>query len=75
MDGKKQADCYSLSEFGHHGGLLIDEMTIQDDLVITKYCNTRDIAGILDMGPLDNIRIINTGGKKVNGYKCITICL
>lgn len=30
----------NISEFGCHGGIVIDEMTIQDDLIITKTGDT-----------------------------------
>ena len=33
---KQETNNKQLSEFGKHGGLIIDEMSIQDDLVIQK---------------------------------------
>jgi hypothetical protein len=36
----KEANNKQVSDFGKHGGLVIDEMSIQDDLVIQKMGDT-----------------------------------
>ena len=61
---KEQANSQDLSQFGYHGGLLVDEMTIQDDLVITKHGDSWNIVGVIDMGHVNNNIKIITGGKK-----------
>ena len=55
-----------MSAFGLHGGILIDEMTIQDDLVITKKGDKWEIIGMVDMGITNNaIKVLTNGQKKV----------
>lgn len=56
----------NISEFGCHGGIVIDEMTIQDDLIITKTGDTLKLVGYVDMDTTNNnISIISDGQKKV----------
>lgn len=56
----------NVSEFGRHGGLVIDEMSIQDDLIITKSGDTWNLVGFVDMDTTNNnIDIICNGKKKV----------
>jgi hypothetical protein len=63
---KQQAILSKIPEFGFHGGLLIDEMTIQDDLIITKDGDSWNVVGLLDMGETNNkLKIITAGEKKV----------
>jgi hypothetical protein len=63
---KKEAGRKKICDFGLHGGILIDEMNIQDDLVITKKGDTWDIIGMVDMGDTNNtIREVINGRKKV----------
>lgn len=58
--------CGRISSFGHRGKILIDEMTVQDDLVITKKGDKLDIVGMVDMGSTnDFIKVITDGQKKV----------
>lgn len=40
----------NVPDFGRHGGLIIDEMTIQDDLIITKFGDAWNLVGFVDMG-------------------------
>jgi hypothetical protein len=57
----------NVPEFGRHGGIVIDEMTIQDDLIITKSGDTWNLVGYLDMGTTNNnIETIMKDKKKVN---------
>ena len=44
---KKQAVSQNIPEFGYHGGLLIDEMTAQDNLIITKQGDSWYIVGLI----------------------------
>ena len=63
---KAEASRRNISSFGHRGGILIDEMTVQDDLVITKKGDKWDIVGMVDMGRTNNsIKVITDGQKKV----------
>lgn len=56
----------NIPEFGRHGGLVIDEMTIQDDLIITKSGDTWKLVGFVDMDNINNnIEIICNGEKRV----------
>ncbi|OWF43040.1 hypothetical protein KP79_PYT24941 [Mizuhopecten yessoensis] len=62
----KEADRQAVSDFGKHGGLLIDEMTIQDDLVISKSGDVWNLVGMVEMGETnDNIDIICNGKRRV----------
>lgn len=55
-----------MSEFGKHGGLIIDEMSIQDDLVIQKTGDSWSLVGMVDMDSTNNnVDIICNGKKKV----------
>ncbi|XP_060601671.1 uncharacterized protein LOC132754935, partial [Ruditapes philippinarum] len=55
-----------VSEFGMHGGILLDEMAIQDDLIICKNGDSWDIVGMMNMGETNNnIKIISDGKKKI----------
>jgi hypothetical protein len=63
---KKEMEKQNIPEFGRHGGLVIDEMTIQDDLIITKSGDTWKLVGFVDMDNINNnIKIICNGGKRV----------
>lgn len=63
---KKDMEKKNISEFGCHGGIVIDEMTIQDDLIITKTGDTLKLVGYVDMDTTNNnISIISDGQKKV----------
>jgi hypothetical protein len=64
---KKEMEKQNIPEFGRHGGLVIDEMTIQDDLIITKSGDTWKLVGFVDMDNINNnIKIICNGGKEFN---------
>ncbi|KAK3091497.1 hypothetical protein FSP39_020263 [Pinctada imbricata] len=64
---KKEMEKQNISEFGCHGGIVIDEMTIQDDLIITKSGDTWKLVGYVDMDTTNNnINIISNGQKKVH---------
>ncbi|CAC5381154.1 unnamed protein product [Mytilus coruscus] len=63
---KQEANNKQVSEFGKHGGLIIDEMSIQDDLVIQKTGDKWSLVGMVDMDSTNNnIDIICNGKKKV----------
>ena len=63
---KTEASRRNISSFGHRGGILIDEMTVQDDLVITKKGDKWDIVGMVDMGRTNNsIKVLTDRQKKV----------
>jgi hypothetical protein len=38
-----------VSDFGKHGGLVIDEMSIQDDLVIQKMGDSWNLVGMVNI--------------------------
>ncbi|KAK3101742.1 hypothetical protein FSP39_006029 [Pinctada imbricata] len=62
----KEATTQNISPFGHHGGLVIDEMTIQDDLIIERRGSLWHFTGIVEMGSTNNnIDILCNGGKKI----------
>ena len=64
---KKEMDRQKVSDFGRHGGIIIDEMTIQDDLIITKSGDTWNLVGFIDMDKTNNnIMVICSGKKKIN---------
>ncbi|KAJ8318738.1 hypothetical protein KUTeg_003829 [Tegillarca granosa] len=63
---QKEALKQKVSDFGKHGGLVIDEMSIQDDLVIQKQRDSWNLVGIVDMDQTNNnIDILCNGRKKV----------
>lgn len=69
----KEADKNGIKEHGKRGGILIDEMTIQDDLQIIKKGDSWFIEGAVDMGDMNNkIDIIINNERKV---KMATHCL
>jgi hypothetical protein len=47
---KKEMEKQNIPEFGRHGWLAIDEMTIQDDLIITKSGDTWKLASGRSLG-------------------------
>jgi hypothetical protein len=56
----------NVSQFGKHGGLVLDEMSIQDDLVIERQGDSWKLVGMVDMGePNNNISVICNKEKKV----------
>lgn len=62
----KEAQRQKISDFGRRGGLVIDEMSIQDDLQIVRKGDAWSIVGGVDMGETNNmISVINNNGKKV----------
>jgi hypothetical protein len=62
----KEADKQKVSDFGKHGGLVIDEMSLQDDLVITRQGDTWNLVGVVDMDETNNnIDVICQGKKRV----------
>ena len=63
---KAEAASIKVSDFEMHGGPLVDEMTIQDDLVISKAGDTWTLVGMVDMGETNNnIEILCNREKKV----------
>jgi hypothetical protein len=64
---KKEAEKQKISDFGKHGGVLVDVMTIQDDLVIAKDGENRSLVGTVDMDPTnDNIEVICSNEVKTH---------
>ena len=51
---QKEMAKQNVSDFGKHGGIVIDEMSIQDDLIITKSGDTWHLVGFVDMGTTNN---------------------
>lgn len=45
---------HSVPDFGKHGGLFIDEMAIQEDLVIERAGDAWKLIGMVDMGDTNN---------------------
>jgi hypothetical protein len=70
---KKEADRQKISSFGHSGGLLLDEMSIQDDLEIMRKGDAWEFVGAVDMGQTNNAITIITNDKKE--VKLATHCL
>ncbi|CAC5424371.1 unnamed protein product [Mytilus coruscus] len=62
---KQEANNKQVSEFGKHDGLIIDEMSIQDDLVIQKTGDSWSLVGMVDMDSTNNYIDICNGKKKV----------
>jgi hypothetical protein len=64
---KKEMDRQDIPQFGRHEGIVIDEMTIQDDLVKTKSGDTWKLVGYVDVDDTNNnIDVICNGQKKYN---------
>ena len=56
----------NLSSFGRHGGIVIDEMSIQDDLVIKRKGDSWTLVGMADMDSTNNnVDIIIHGTEQV----------
>lgn len=56
----------SIPDYGKHGGLVIDEMAIQDDLIIERVGDVWKLVGMVDMGETNNnIAVICKKDKKV----------
>lgn len=67
LPSKRLLQYYKNSDFGRHGGIIMDEMTIQDDLIITKSGDTWNLVGFIDMDKTNNnIMVICSGKKKIN---------
>lgn len=49
----KEAEKKGIKEHGKRGGILIDEMSIQDDLQIVKKGDSWSIIGAVDMGEIN----------------------
>lgn len=63
---RNEAARRDVSDFGMHGGILIDEMAIQDDLVISKTGDSWDIVSMTDMDETNNnIKILADGRKNI----------
>ena len=52
---KKEAERQNVSDFGKRGGLIVDEMSIQNELQIVRKGDAWSIVGGVDMGQTDNI--------------------
>lgn len=63
---KMECSRQSVPDFGKHGGLIIDEMAIQDDLVIERAGDAWKLVGMVDMGETNNnISVICKKDKRV----------
>ena len=51
---QKEAMRQGISNFGMHGGIVIDEMSIQEDIVISRRSDSWDLVGIVDMDTTNN---------------------
>ncbi|CAG2241997.1 unnamed protein product [Mytilus edulis] len=60
----KEAVRQQVSIFGHIGGLLLNEMSIQDDIEITRKGDAWEIVGGIDMGQTNNAISTITNRKK-----------
>lgn len=64
---KKEAVRQQVSHFGMNGGIIIDEISIQDDLVIQKKGDSWNLVGFVDMDTTNNnIAILCQGEKKIH---------
>ena len=64
---KKEMDRQKVSDFGRHVGIIMDEITIQDYLIITKSGDSWNLVGFIDMDKTNNnIMVICSGKKKIN---------
>lgn len=70
---KKEAELQSVSTFGHRGGLLLDEMSIQDDIEILRKGDAWDLVDAVDMGQTNNVINVVSSNKK--DVKLATHCL
>ncbi|XP_046357922.2 uncharacterized protein LOC124136148 [Haliotis rufescens] len=63
---EEEAKKNGIEGFGRHGGLLLDEMQIQDDLQIVRRGSDWSLVGAVDVGPLcNNINILIKKKKSV----------
>lgn len=63
---QKKSERQNVSKFGLHGGLILNEMMIQDDLTITRQGDSWSLVGPGDMEKTNNnISLITHGRKKV----------
>ncbi|KAK3109107.1 hypothetical protein FSP39_023224 [Pinctada imbricata] len=61
---KNEATRQNVSDFGRRGGLIIDEMTIQDDLQVQRKGDGWDVMGYEDLGQTNNMIETITKDKK-----------
>lgn len=63
---KMECSRQSVPDFGKHGGLIFDEMAIQDDLVIERAGDAWKLVRMVDMGETNNnISVICKKDKRV----------
>ncbi|XP_020911962.1 uncharacterized protein LOC110249721, partial [Exaiptasia diaphana] len=70
----KEADKSNLDEFGREGGLILDEMSIQEDLQIKSENGVKRLVGLVDLGKEHNsMKALSTGTMKMRNLppKCI----
>ena len=61
----REAEQQKLPVFGKRGGLILDEMSLQDDLTITRKDDTWLFTGECDIGETNNaMSIVSTKSKK-----------
>ena len=61
---KKEAERQNVSDFGKRGGLIVDEMSIQDELQIVRKGDAWSIVDGVDMGQTNNIISTITHNQK-----------
>ena len=63
---QREVERQNITKFGKRGGLILDEMSLQDDLTISRKGDCWTLTGACDMGQTNNnISIITNGSKKV----------
>ena len=73
---RKEADRHNVSEAGRHGGLILDEMSIQDDIQVMRKEDRWNLLGDRNVGPvLNNITIIMAGKKEVKMATHVLQCI
>lgn len=61
---RKEAERQGVSKFGMRGGLVLDEMSIQDELQIVRKEDAWSIVGGVDMGQINNLISVITNNQK-----------
>ena len=61
---QKEAKSQNINDFGKRGGLVIDEMSLQDELQIVRHGDAWSVVGGVDMGDTNNIISTITNKQK-----------
>ena len=63
---QREVERQKIPQFGKHSGLVLDEMSLQDDLTISRKEDCWVLTGACDMGQTNNnISVITNGHKKI----------